>query len=210
MGRKKTITDEELLEAARQVFLADGIGASTKSIARNAGISEGVIFQRFKTKEELFFAAMIPPPVDVNRIMQHPGLVGYELIEKITFAMLEYSRIMLPVLTPLTTHPSFRFEEFADRNPQSPLFTLRRELTAFFIREKQANRIGDVHPGAAALLVWSTAHSIAFFESLGAHGGKFEPEIVRATVRCMWNGMAPTAVRPAPRRKRQSRATIRP
>ena len=54
MGRKKTLSDEELLEVARQEFLTNGIGASTKSIAQKAGISEGVIFQRFHTKEELF------------------------------------------------------------------------------------------------------------------------------------------------------------
>ena len=193
--------------------MTEGIAASTKSIARKAGISEGVIFQRFTTKAELFFAAMTPPPVDIDQIMQHPGAEGYELIEKITFAMLDYSRIMLPVLTPLTTHPSFKFEEFAMRNPQSPLFTLRRELTKFFAREKKANRIGDVHPGAAALLVWSTAQSIAFFESLGAHSGKFDPEIVRAAVRCMWQGMAPpvkATTLPSSARRASSRRKRRP
>ncbi len=193
MGRKKTLSDEELLEVARQEFLTNGIGTSTKSIAQKAGISEGVIFQRFHTKEELFFAAMTPPPVDVNKIMRHPGAEGYELLEKITFAMLEYSREMLPVLTPLTTHPSFKFEEFTQRNPSSPLFTLRNELTAFFAREKAEGRLADVLPGAAALLVWSTAHTIAFFESLGAHGGKFDTEVIRATIRAMWQGLAPTA-----------------
>ena len=143
MGRKKTITDEELLNVAREAFLIEGIGASTKSIARKAGISEGVIFQRFTTKEELFFAAMTPPPVDVNKILQHPGAEGYELIEKITLAMLDYSRIMLPVMTPLSTHPSFQFEEFAQRNPNSPLFTLRRELTEFGLRCANSSNWND-------------------------------------------------------------------
>ncbi|EKE96356.1 helix-turn-helix transcriptional regulator [Tolypothrix sp. LEGE 11397] len=34
------------------------MNASTRDIAKKAGISEAVIYQRFGTKEDLFFAAM--------------------------------------------------------------------------------------------------------------------------------------------------------
>jgi hypothetical protein len=89
------------------------------------------------------------------------------------------------------SHPAFRFEEFAKRHPDSPMLLLRRQLVEFFVRERQAGRIGPVDPGAAALLVWSTAHAIPFFERLGAHGGQFEAGIVRSMVRCLWDGLAP-------------------
>ena len=55
MGRPKLIEDEELLSAAREVFVEKGIGASTREIAAKAGISEAVIFQRHDTKADLFF-----------------------------------------------------------------------------------------------------------------------------------------------------------
>ncbi|MFY8217210.1 MAG: TetR/AcrR family transcriptional regulator [Chthoniobacterales bacterium] len=48
-----------ILEAAASVFLEHGAGASTARIAERAGISEGILFKRFKTKEALFEAAMI-------------------------------------------------------------------------------------------------------------------------------------------------------
>jgi hypothetical protein len=73
------------------------------------------------------------------------------------------------------------------------MFVLRRELVQFFMEEGRTGRIGGVDPGAAALLVWSTANSIAFFERLGAHGGQFDPEMIRRTVRCLWNGIGPRA-----------------
>src|SRR5689334_14023210 len=57
-GRPQTITDEALLEAARRVFLEEGVGATTAGIARRAGISESVIFHRYKTKEALFIAVL--------------------------------------------------------------------------------------------------------------------------------------------------------
>jgi AcrR family transcriptional regulator len=191
VGRIKTISDAQLLDIARRAFVEEGFGASTRRIARSAGISEGVIFQRFRTKEDLFFAAMIPPPVDLNLLFHHPRSKGIALLERITLSMIDYFRSTLPVFIPLMSHPSFRFEEFAGRHPDSPLAALRRRLVQFMVEEQRAGRIGSVDPGAAALLVWSTAHSVAFFELLGAHGGRFDPRIVRATVRCLWKGLAP-------------------
>ncbi|HEY3835379.1 MAG TPA: helix-turn-helix domain-containing protein, partial [Bryobacteraceae bacterium] len=67
MGRNKTVSDEDLLGIARETFVEKGFAASTREIARRAGVSEGVLFQRFATKEDLFFAAMIPPAADVHQ-----------------------------------------------------------------------------------------------------------------------------------------------
>jgi AcrR family transcriptional regulator len=58
MARPPKITNEVILVAARQVFLAQGVGASTVDIAAIAGISEASIFKRFGTKQALFIAAM--------------------------------------------------------------------------------------------------------------------------------------------------------
>jgi AcrR family transcriptional regulator len=191
MGRNKTISDDELLDVARHAFVDQGFAASTKEIARRAGVSEGLIFQRFQTKEDLFFAAMIPPSADLNRLLDHPRSKGRALLEKVTFSMIEYFRDTLPVLLPLMAHPAFRFEEFARRHPASPMLLLRRQLVEFLVREQRAGRLGAVDPGAAALLIWSTANSIPFFERLGAHGGKFEPKLVRAMIRALWDGLDP-------------------
>jgi|SRR5581483_443061 len=190
MGRKKTISDEDLLAAARAVFVKEGFGASTKQIARQAGVSEGVLYQRFTTKDELFFAAMVPPPADVTAMFRGSRLHGRALIRKLTLAMLDYCRDTLPVLLPLMTHPGFRFEELAQRHPDSPLFVLRREITLFLQKEKEAGRL-DSDPRGAALAIWSVAQSVAFFERLGAHGGKFAPEILDWTIDCLWTGLQP-------------------
>jgi AcrR family transcriptional regulator len=58
MPRPPKITNEEILAAARQVFLAEGINGSTLEIADKAGISEASIFKRFATKQALFLAAI--------------------------------------------------------------------------------------------------------------------------------------------------------
>lgn len=58
MPRPPKITNEAILTAARQVFLEQGMKASTVEIARRAGISEASVFKRFPTKQALFLAAM--------------------------------------------------------------------------------------------------------------------------------------------------------
>ena len=191
MARHKTISNDDLLAVARRIFVKDGIAASSKEIARQAGVSEGVLFQRFSTKEDLFFAAMTPPPLETRRIFDHPNAQGQELATKITLALVDYFRALMPVLIPLMSHPAFRFEDIARRQPDSPLINLRRQLMAFMIREKYAGRIGPVDPAAAALVLWSTAHSVAFFEHLGTYDGEMPIALIRASVQCFWGGMQP-------------------
>lgn len=200
MGRKKTITDTDLLACARDVFVQQGFGASTKEIARRAGVSEGVIYQRFATKDELFFAAMIPPPADLTRMFRDSSLHGRKLVEKLTHSLVEFSREALPVMLPLMQHPGFRLEDLAQRHPDSPIFVLRRDIGPFLERERQAGRLGPIDMRGASLLIWCLAQSIAFFERLGAHGGRFDPAIIQATIDCLWKGLAPHPRRAAKRR----------
>ncbi|TSA87346.1 TetR/AcrR family transcriptional regulator [Deinococcus detaillensis] len=54
MARPRTISDQQIVDAAREVFLEHGFSATTAEIARRAGVSEGTLFKRFATKEELF------------------------------------------------------------------------------------------------------------------------------------------------------------
>jgi len=58
MSRPVAIQDNAILQAARAVFLKHGYRASTLDVARKAGVSEGSLFKRFRTKTELFLAAM--------------------------------------------------------------------------------------------------------------------------------------------------------
>lgn len=58
MARPVSICKETLLDAARAVFLRHGYGVSTAQVARAAGVSEGSLFKHFKTKADLFLAAM--------------------------------------------------------------------------------------------------------------------------------------------------------
>jgi len=58
MARPVSIRNDAILDAARKVFLRYGYQAATARVAREAGVSEGSLFKHFKTKSDLFLAAM--------------------------------------------------------------------------------------------------------------------------------------------------------
>ena len=58
MPRPISIQDDVILRAAREVFLEKGWDATTSEIAAKAGVSHGIVFKRFKTKQALFQNAM--------------------------------------------------------------------------------------------------------------------------------------------------------
>ena len=73
MARPVVIDDDLLLSTAREVFLEKGLRATTAEISARAGVSQGILFKRFKTKQALFRAAMnieddpgSPLPIDLK------------------------------------------------------------------------------------------------------------------------------------------------
>lgn len=204
MGRRRTIGDDHLLAAAREVFTARGFGGSTKEVARLAGVSEAVLFQRFRTKGELFLAAMVPPAVDAAAFFPRPARGDpAAALEDLALALLAYFRRAAPVLLPVMAEPSLDFEDFARRHPGSPLDALRAGLVAHFEAEQAAGRIAAPDPRAAALALFAALFSLALFERLGVHGGAFDEGVVRAMVRAQWSGLAPPRGAPGRRARRR-------
>ena len=61
MGRPRQISDEQIIAAARRVFLEGGVKATVNEVARDLGVSHTALFARFGTKEALLVAAFAPP-----------------------------------------------------------------------------------------------------------------------------------------------------
>lgn len=70
-GRPQTIREDRLLDAARDVFRERGHSTTTAEIARRAGVSEGILFYRYKSKEALLAAVIhreTQPPETLREI----------------------------------------------------------------------------------------------------------------------------------------------
>ncbi|HEY6079373.1 MAG TPA: helix-turn-helix domain-containing protein, partial [Polyangiaceae bacterium] len=95
---------------AREVFLELGIRATTAEVASRAHIAEGTIFHRFKSKDELFRAAMnFDPdaaPAMVERLLERAG--GGDLrATLIEFAerFMDFGRTAMPMLMMSWSNP---------------------------------------------------------------------------------------------------------
>ena len=99
MGRHKTISDEEVLRIARDLFRARGHTATTRDIAEAAGISEAILYQRFGSKDQLFFAAMRPTGPDVEMLLgpEEPAEDALQYLREVVVRVAEHFAQIIPV-----------------------------------------------------------------------------------------------------------------
>lgn len=190
MTRPKTISDEELLEVAREVFRQEGRTASTRAIARRAGISEGVLYQRFGSKEGLFFAAMAPRAPDIEALLgpMPPEEDAPAFMKAVLVGLAKHLGEVIPLALQIIAHPSARTAglEHAQTGMAQLRSGLVRRLSWF---EEQGGARAGVAKRTAQLLM-SLAHDFALGHS-GVHpGGKQEVRELEEMAELVWSGVA--------------------
>jgi len=191
MGRPKTITDDALLIAAREVFVRDGALGSTKEIARLAGLSEAALFKRYARKADLFVAAMTPVDVDaiLNKARAYPD--PQAAIACIAEEILTYFRFALPMVMPMISNPLIGLEGVRAAFGDNAVAQLAGGVAGYLEDEAAAGRITCPSPFPAAGLLVMGAHTLAQFEVMGLHEIPIGPDGVRALTDALWNGLAP-------------------
>src|SRR5262245_16500057 len=109
MGRYKTISDADVLRIARDTFRAHGHVASTRQVAEAAGISEAVLYQRFGSKDQLFFEAMHPTGPDVEQLLgpPEPPDDARAYLRTVVIRVGKYFAEVIPLALHMMMHPSF-------------------------------------------------------------------------------------------------------
>lgn len=196
MGRARTVEDEDIIEAARLAFLDRGQIATTREIADAAGISQAVLYQRFGSKEDLFFTAMVPPPPDLEEMLGDPPLSANETeayLADVADRLYGYFEAVVPIFIQLATHSKFHVVHLADAHQPIMKAGLIDSLSARLseLAEKGCVRKGD--GSAMAQLLISVVHG----EALSATLLKAPPngERRRNTIRLIWRGLKPTDTR---------------
>ena len=192
MGRPRTISNEDMLAAARDVFLKHGVFGSTKEIAKVAGVSEAALFKRYSTKAQLFMAAMAPPIPGIAAIVARAASMRSARtgLHALSIEVLDYFRIAIPMVLPLVSHPTFAND--ATRNfDSSPALDLVRAIAEHLRDERARKRLRVDDPRAAAALLVAALHSIALFELMGFHDGAMPKAGVRSLVDALWHGLEP-------------------
>lgn len=145
-GRPPTLSDDALLDAARDVFLERGLDATTSEIARRARISESVIFYRYKTKEALFTAVferqLVMPPGFATLVERAgDGAIADNLFDA-GMALVELSERVLPFMMMAFGSPT-KLNVLA-KHARKP-HPMRRQmidiLSGYFAAEMRARRL---------------------------------------------------------------------
>jgi AcrR family transcriptional regulator len=207
-GRPITLTDDALLDIARDVFLERGLEATTSYIAKRARISESVIFYRYKTKEALFSAVferqlVIPPGfaklawrAGVGEIADHLFDAGMSLVE--------LSKRVLPFMMMAFSSPT-KLNVLA-KHACEP-HPMRRQmigiLSGYFEAEMQARRLRAGRAETLARIFFGGVTQFVMSSHIEPPSPELDaPTFLREMIQVLLEG---AGEKPEPRRARAAR-----
>ena len=198
MTRQVTIDTDRILDAARAVFLKKGINAKTAEVAKRAGVSEGSIFVRFKTKQDLFRAAMnAEREQNWLEMLTEPGASNRpvpEVLLDVALAAITYFRTILPLSMMLWSNPEKAQTRSKDRGLVPPPFRNRKLLTEYLDRQAEVGRVRAGDRENIARLLMAACAQYASEETLVLQKRRKpseDTEYVTALTALVWQLLAP-------------------
>lgn len=195
MARPTTIRDEDILDAARATLLEHGWSATTAEVAARAGVSEGTLFKRFKTKDDLFRAAMLAnsPPLWVAGLSARVGVGEFaEQLGEIAEGGIAFYRVLVPfVMLHWSKGPDEARRHVPERG--GPIAGLKL-LASYFEEEMRLGRIARHDPEVVARTfsgaLWNYVSMEIMFDA-PSHLPMPDATFVRSLVRFVLEGLAP-------------------
>jgi AcrR family transcriptional regulator len=196
-GKTNPHTREVLLAAAEAVIRRDGLGAATtRSVAREAKVADGLLYNHFADKDDLLIALLGDRLKAAGaRLASLPDRAGTRtvrenLVEIVTEG-LETLLALAPLLGALLDRPDLRarqHDQGAAPDRQGALIPARRYLEA----ERSAGRVraGADVDAAAALLV-GACHDLAFHRALHRDTSPVDPGLPERLVDTLMAGLLP-------------------
>jgi AcrR family transcriptional regulator len=196
-GRPPTIDSEQLLAVARSVFLERGIRATTAEVAERAGVSEGVLFHRFKSKEELFGAAMDfdreeAPGRVLRAIEELDGLEPREAIMQLATTLIEVGRVAIPILMMSWSNPQPCVAPPFDKK-RHKFSLILKTLASYFERQMERGKLRQMDAEVLARALLGSVHHFVMTRLLmEGDDGSVMPEgmFVRGLTDLVLNGAA--------------------
>jgi AcrR family transcriptional regulator len=192
MGRHKTISDEEVLRIARDVFRARGHTATTRQIAEAAGISEAILYQRFGRKDALFFAAMHAVGPDLDELLgpRDPPDDARAYLRGVVVRLGQYFAEVIPLALREMMHPSFEPAQLAHAESSGPT-ALQDGLAERLASLARRRRLATRSAAATARLLVSLAHDWALRGALAGRTAGLRVGELKDMVDVVWEGLRP-------------------
>ncbi len=185
-------TRERILDAAAEILRERGVvRATTKEIAKAAGLSEAALYKHFGDKEELLLHVLKERLPGVARLDLRPGEGDIEAnLAKMARAALDFYRESWPMMGPLTADPQrlATHRESMSRHGAGPEQAVA-VFAAYLRAERDLGRIAaDADPEAAASLLIGACFQQAFLRYYAE--GPQAPAAPRSTARALARTLA--------------------
>lgn len=195
MGRVKTYDNDAIIEAARKVFLEHGPSAPTLAIAQEAGVSEGLLFKRFKTKQQLFLTAMGISEIDMGDAVEKrigQGEVKENLF-RASMELIEHLREAYPRMMMLWSNRQNELKPGAHDHSRLSSVEFSKAIGMYLEGEIKIGRVARVDAMVGARLLVGAAANYVFWELVGLDQGMAGDveTYVRKIVDTMWQGLDP-------------------
>ena len=155
------------------------------------GLSTATLYQRFGTKDDLFLAALSPPPPDLGAWPDaRDADDGLDFLIALSDAAAAWFDEVLPAALRLIAHPtlSTAFLQGDHDDLRSVLTAAVAERIAALAERGLVDRAAS--PPDVADLVVSIAHDAVAVRALAAAGGH-DPATLRKRIRLLWRGLRP-------------------
>jgi AcrR family transcriptional regulator len=164
-------TRERILAAAREVMRGKGlVRATTKEIARAAGLSEGTLYNHFANKEELFLCTLNELPSGfvslIRGLQERAGTEAVQsVLEQIARSALDFYGEAIPMGASFFADPELlaRHRELLQQRGAGP--QRANEAVAAYLRTEQGiGRVrGDADPDAVAYMLLGALYQYIYW-----------------------------------------------
>lgn len=193
MGRPKTIETSELLSVAREVFRQHGPSATTRAVAKAAGITQAVLYQRFKTKDALFLAALthFAPSLASISAIDATKLDPKSYLALFAARTKDHYRSVMPSILSHAAHPKYGKEMMGQIHRHNRAGEISAMLCLRLVAWQQAGLIRPMDPRVFAHTFLHALHTMAMVELLSGDDEFYvtNAKEMEAVVDLFWHGL---------------------
>ena len=190
MGRPRSISDDAIRTAAREVFVEHGPGAPVSLVAKRLGVTHAALFSRVGTKDELMLDSLCPgQPAAVEALSRPPPTSRVQArLRDILLDLMSFLSQVAPNLVMLRA-AGHTADALPDTSRTPPPVALRRLLARWLEAATEAGTIARVDGPATAEALLGAIEARCFNAYLG--GPAFAPGTDSAFVRKLVTALVP-------------------